>query len=95
MSKIRTKHSKEVKFKAAMALAKGEKTLIELCEEYAVHQSVLHRWKKTLLEDGPNLYEDQRSKKKDKEKIDSSANFERKIGQMAMELDFLKKALGQ
>jgi transposase len=92
MSKIRKKHSKQIKFKAAMELIKSDKTVSQVCQEYGVHQSVLHRWKKQLLEVGADIFEDQRQKPTEPDKKEE---FERKIGQLTMEIDFLKKALGQ
>lgn len=93
MTKIRKKHNKQIKFKAALTLYKGEKTMVQISEEYGVHQSVLHRWKKTLLDEGAEIFEDNRQKKA---AIDpTTGDLERKIGQLTMELDFLKKALGQ
>jgi|688.fasta_scaffold2011780_1 transposase len=92
MSKIRKTHSKDLKFKAALAMIKGDKTLSQLSTEYGVAQSVLHRWKQTLQQEGPTLFEDQRKGQMCK---DQSSDLERKIGQLVMENDFLKKALGQ
>ena len=87
------KHNKQVKFKAALALYKSDKTIAQISQEYGVHQSVLSRWKKTLMEEGPELFEDSRQKKA---VVDpTTGDLERKIGQLTMELDFLKKALGQ
>jgi len=92
MSKIRKQHSKQTKFKAAMEVIKSEKTLAEISKVYGVHQSVLHKWKKQLLEEGAELFEDRRQKS---QAPDNTCALERKIGQLTMELDFLKKALGQ
>lgn len=92
MSNIKRKHSKQTKLKAALELIKSEKTIAQLCQEYTVHQSVLHRWKKTLLEEGADIFDQPRKK----EQIsDNKADLERKVGQLTMENDFLKKALGQ
>ena len=85
---IKKKHSKQVKFEAALALHKSEKTASQISQEYGVHQNVLQRWKKKLMEEGPELFEDQRHKKN---VVDQSADLERKIGQLTMEIDFLKK----
>lgn len=93
MTKIRKQHSKQLKFKASIELVKSEKTLSQLCQEYGIHQSVLQRWKKTLMEEGPEIFEDHRQKKASTP--DNTLEFERKIGQLTMEVDFLKKALGQ
>ena len=89
---LKKKHSKQVKFKAALELYKSDKTASQVSQEYGVHQNVLQRWKKQLIEEGPEIFEDQRQKKNPS---DPTAQLERKIGQLTMELDFLKKVLGQ
>jgi transposase len=89
---IKKKHSKQVKFKAALELYKSDKTASQVSQEYGVHQNVLQRWKKKLIEEGPEIFEDQRQKKT---ASDPTAPFEQKIGQLTMEIDFLKKVLGQ
>lgn len=89
---LRKKHSKQVKFKAALELFKSDKTANQISKEYGVHQNVLQRWKKKLMEEGAELFEDHRTKKSSS---DSTEPLERKIGQLTMEIDFLKKVLGQ
>ena len=89
---LKKKHSKQVKFKAALELYKSDKTASQVSQEYGIHQNVLQRWKNQLIEEGPEIFEDQRQKKNPS---DSTAQLERKIGQLTMELDFLKKVLGQ
>jgi hypothetical protein len=44
------------------------------------------------MEEGAELFEDHRTKKSSS---DSTEPLERKIGQLTMEIDFLKKVLGQ
>ncbi len=92
MTIIRKKHNKQTKFKAALELLKSEKTISQLCQEYVVHQSVLQRWKRTLLDEGAQIFEDQRQKEP---AANQTGDLERKVGQLTMEVDFLKKALGQ
>ncbi len=75
-----------------MALISEKHTLAELSQKYGVHQTVLQRWKKDLLENGPNLFD---SKTKPKAEHKEREGLQRKIGQLTMELDFLKKALGK
>ncbi|RZI47373.1 hypothetical protein EDM53_02255 [Rickettsiales endosymbiont of Peranema trichophorum] len=89
MSKIRKVHPKSVKFKAAIAMVKGDRTLAELVQLYSVNQSVLHRWKKELLDKGESIFAN-----KNEAPTSQTATIEslqRKIGEMAMEIDFLKK----
>lgn len=92
MSKIRKTHSSAIKFKAALAMIKNEKTVSEISKEYGVAQSVLYRWKQTLQVEGPSLFCDKRS---GHQTTSSTDLLERKIGQLVIENDFLKKALGQ
>jgi transposase len=89
MSNIRKIHPKSLKFKAALAMIKGEKTVSELVQLYNVNQSVLHRWKKELLEKGESIF----AHKNDVDTLQTATveNLQRKIGEMAMEIDFLKK----
>ena len=88
MTIVRKKHSKGLKFQAALAMIKGEKTIAELSSEFKVHQGVLHRWKKELLSKGPEIFE---MKGKKDPVDDNSEAMQKKIGQLTMEIDFLKK----
>lgn len=40
---MRKKHSKELKFKVAMAALKGDKTVNEICKEFGVAPSLVHK----------------------------------------------------
>lgn len=92
MGKIRKQFSSKIKLDAAIVMANGKIPVTELCQKYNVHQSVLQRWKTELLEKGPEIFS--RRKKSDDTDSDREA-LERKVGQLTMELDFLKKALGK
>ena len=91
MGKIRKQHSSKTKLEAAIAMVNGKKPVAELCQKYGVHQSVLQRWKNELLEKGGEIFV---RAKKPKGGEHTADDFQRKIGQLTMELDFLKKALG-
>jgi transposase-like protein len=92
MTGIRKKHSKGLKFQGAIAMIKGEKTIAELSSEFKVHQSVLNRWKQELLSKGPDIFEVKG--KKDPSAPNAEA-MQKKIGQLTMEIDFLKKVSGR
>lgn len=92
MSTKRVQHSKKVKFEAALALISEKQTLAELSQKYGVHQSVLQRWKKDLLENGAELFARGGKPKTEKQEMEA---LQRKVGQLTMQLDFLKKALGK
>jgi len=46
-----------IKFKVALELIKGEKTLVELSREYGVHPNTLLKWKQTLLKKGAEFFD--------------------------------------
>lgn len=92
MSTKRVQHSKKIKFEAALALISERQTLAELSQKYGIHQSVLQRWKKELLENGADLFARGGKPKTSTQEMES---LQRKVGQLTMELDFLKKALGK
>lgn len=92
MSTRRVQYSKKIKFEAALALISEKQTLVELSQKYGVHQSVLQRWKKEVLENGAELFSRGGKPKTEQQETDA---LQRKVGQLTMENDFLKKALGK
>lgn len=48
--KPRRKHSPAFKAKVALASLAGDKTLVQLTQEYEVHQNQIVDWKKQLTE---------------------------------------------
>ncbi|WP_136637802.1 transposase [Pseudooceanicola onchidii] len=49
MSKRRN-HDAGCKARVALEAVKGERTVLELAGEYGVHPTMIHHWKKALLE---------------------------------------------
>ena len=92
MTTKRKQYSKQSKFQAALDLLSEKRTLVELSQKYNVHQTVLQRWKRELSENGPHLFDRASKPRSENKEIEA---LERKIGQLTMELDFLKKALGK
>ena len=90
MTKIGKRLSKKTKFDAVISMISGNYTVAELCEKHKVHQSALFRWKKDFLELGPDIFESRPSKTPPSIRIDA---LQRKIGELTMDVDFLKKAL--
>lgn len=94
MSVKRKQYNEATKFEAVIKMIKGDETLQQLCNHYKVHQSVLQRWKKDFMDKGPDLFKNPKSKPT-KDQTHMTEAFERKVGQLTMELDFLKKALAK
>jgi len=78
------------KAKVALEALKGEKTLAQLSSEFGVHANQIRQWRKRLLNELPKLFSDRRQKG-DQEKDDLISELYRQIGQLKVEVDWLKK----
>ena len=86
-------HSGAFKFKVALAALKGDKTTAELCQEFGIVSSQLHKWKKMVLEQGANIFKDPgASPQSERTEIDK---LHATIGRLKVENDFLEKVLGR
>jgi transposase len=88
----RRNHSSAFKAKVALAAVKGEKTLAELAEQFDVHPNQIQDWKKRLVEGAEDLFGGSTTKARQNEQ--EVEKLHAKIGQLAMENDFLSKVLG-
>ena len=79
------------KAKVALAAVKGTKTINEIAQEYGVHPTQVNQWKKELLENASSLFEGKRGPKPVNAQSDPDRLYA-KIGQLNMELDWLKKS---
>ena len=54
---MRKRRNHDVGFKARVALeaVKGERTVSELAAEYGVHPTMIHQWKKSLLDGAADI----------------------------------------
>ena len=85
----RRKFSKEFKV-AAIRRLQGGRTAAEVARALEVHPSELHRWRHELDEHGERAFQGVGKKRAEESRV---AELERKIGQQALEIDFLKRAL--
>ncbi len=51
MSVKRKQHSPKFKFRVALESVKGEKTVSQIAQQYSVHPSRIHAWKRQLQMD--------------------------------------------
>lgn len=86
---MRKKHSPAFKFKVAFEALSG-KSIIEICQKYEISSSVVHKWKNHLKQNGVKVFGDEKiAKPMDWER--EQAKLYQRIGELATELDFLKK----
>ena len=87
----RRNHSPAFKAKVALAAIKGDKTLVELAEHFDIHANQITQWKTQLLERASDAFDGIGSKEPP---IDVKT-LHAKIGELALENDFLEGALLQ
>lgn len=88
----RKKYDPGFKGRIALELCKGLKTVNEIASEYSVHPHMITKWKQQLLENLPQIFAGHNSRQnKELESEKLVASLYQKIGQLEMELEWLKK----
>ena len=90
---VRKKYSKELKARIALYAIKGQKTIAELASEYGVHANQISIWKKQLLDAAPDTFTSGKDKGAEKKEIECERLYQ-KVGQLQIEVDWLKKKTG-
>jgi transposase-like protein len=93
MKAKRRNHTAQFKAKVAFEAAKGDKTIAELAGEYQVHPTQITQWRKQLLELMPQIFLRQRQNEQQQQE-ELTAQLYQQIGQLKVELDWLKKKSG-
>ena len=87
---MRKSHDAAFKARVALEALKGEKTMAQLSSEYGEHANQIRQWRQKLLDELPGMFSDRRQKK-DKDTEEVTSELYRQIGQLKVELDWLKK----
>lgn len=94
MTVKRKQYSAEHKAKIALTAIKGQQTVNEIAGDFGVHPTQVAQWKKQLLNEAPQVFATARDRQaEDAEAL--AARLYQEIGQLKMELDWLKKKCGQ
>ena len=86
MSRQRRNFSAKFKSDLVIELLKGEKDLNTLAAENNIQPNLLRNWKKEFLDKASVVFDDKREDNR-KEK----AEYAKKVGQLTMQVDWLKK----
>ena len=91
MSRKRRNHSAAFKAKVALAALKGDKTIAELSQQFELHPNQITQWKAKLKEHAADVFgaaeDERRTSREDIQRMQA------KIGQLALENDFLSQVL--
>ena len=91
MKRTRRNHGAAFKAQVAFAAVKGDKTLAELATQFSVHPTQITEWKQHLLTRAVDVF----GGTKATADVPDLKVLHAKIGQLALENDFLAGALGR
>jgi putative transposase len=90
MAGKRNRHTAAFKAQVALAALKGDRTVNELAAHFSVHPTMIHSWKKQLLQGAEGLFAS--GVKTDNGDAEArQAELYEQIGRLQMELAWVKK----
>ena len=93
MAGKRKVHSAAFKAQVALAAHKGDRTANELAGHYGVHPTLIHAWKKQLVQGAEEVFGGPAKAAAVDAEAEKAELFEQ-IGRLKMELEWLKKKVG-
>ena len=92
MKRSRRTFSASFKSKVVLEALKEQSSLQELSSKYKIHAQQITTWKTEFLENASAVFESKSTKDKT---VSNEEQLYNKIGHMQVQIDFLKKALGE
>ena len=90
---MRKIHPREFKFKVALEALKGDLTIAQIVSKYQVAESLVHKWRKQLVENGAELFG--KGPPKTPDPVEDVEKLHATIGRLKVENDFLGRALSK
>lgn len=78
---MRKTYSKDFKFKVAIEAIRGDMTIVQLLSRFQVAESLIHKWRKQLLDQGCDVFDGKGSSKDTMASVDVE-RVHAKIGQL-------------
>ena len=92
-NKQRKSYTAAFKVKIALEAIKGQRTINEIATHYGVHPNMVTQWNKQAIESLPDVFSTRRERDAQGEEA-LKAELYQQIGQLKVELDWLKKKAG-
>lgn len=90
MGNIKRRHSSSFKVKVALEMIKDAESISSICSKHSIHPSQAHKWKNQAIE-GLQVIFTGKPTTALKEKNELIEELYKQIGQLKVELDWLKK----
>ena len=90
MKEHRNHYSNAQKARIVLEVLNGQKTMAEIASTYGVHPNQISKWRKRVLEELPHIFS-RKETDRDKAQEELIAQLYQQIGQLKVELDWLKK----
>jgi putative transposase len=94
MAGKRKTHTAQLKAQVALAALKGDKTVAELASQHGIHPTLIHAWKRQLLDGAEGVFGSP-ARADDKAALALQAELYEQIGRLKMELDWVKEKSAQ
>ena len=90
---MRKRYDAQFKARVALEAIRGDRTLAEIASTYQVHPNQITKWRRQVLEELPKVFygTKERGEAQHNELV---AQLYQQIGQLKVELDWLKKKAG-
>ena len=95
MSNKRKQFQATFKSRVVLEALKEQQTLSELSSKFELHPNQISNWKKQAKESMPELFKKGIVKKTEQKHEELTDRLYKRIGQLEVELDWLKKKMGQ